>query len=573
MLRRLLLLLVAGGPLASAGLAAAETLKISGLPFTVDSLADVDSANVKVSVLGETQVIARSNLDDFVARKYFESQQASAAFSATALRGFVNDSIGQKKPERAAAALDAWCRNNPDKAAEVGEFLSALPHSEATRSFFMTATESVDSKHCAGNAAAEILLRAGSGDLEWLKTKGLRFTFDHAGSLRTLAERKILQAGSQRNFQDMNRYLQFYGAAFGAEDAKYLELKALYTKATQAMENIQKGELETIYPLIEQVKVDAVLSDILSPLLTETLHTHAAKALSRNDPAAALAILSQFDLRKRTPTTHQLIAKAVGELQPASNPAPGDPATAHMLRTVAEADEQVRQAYLGYLDRLLRYFIEAGAFDDVSTYFEILKSLRPDPNVENDRLRVRQVSAYLDRKMMVSAREKLKQVQTGVPFFSRLRFVLRGLYFDPMYIVIAVVSPIAAGIVIYLVELLGRLRRRVTAALRRKPEPEEDEEEEIQPAFVRSGLVRAMSPSMIEYRECLQVFGLSDGATLKVIKAAYRNAVKSVHPDLNKNLDAKASERFILLTKTYERILELYEQAQPLKAPPVEGES
>lgn len=542
--------------------ARAETVKISGLSFAVDSLSDVDASTVKVSVFGETQIVARVNLDDYIAQRYFSNPQAASSFPFAALRGFVLESLNQGMAVRAAEALGALCIGNPEKSSEIGDFLASLSNSDHSRAFFQAAAGGLEEKRCGGAAAAAVVLRAGLSDLEWLKTKGVRLTFDYAGDLRVLAEREFQKAGGQRNFPEMNRYLQFYGAAFGSEDTRYLELKVLYAKVSQAAEALQRGEIETAYPLMEQSKSDAALSDILGPLFVESLHLQAAKALARNDPQAALSILSHFDLRRRTPTTHQLIQKALQELQPSDHPPTADPATATLLRTVAMADVEVRAQYLMYLDRLLNFFIAHGSFDEINPYFEALIALRPDPSVENDRIRVQQISAYLDKKMLYSARDKLQYIQTGVPLFSKIGFAFRGLYFDPMYIVIAIVSPIAAGIVIYLVELLARLRRRVTNVLRKKARAQVQEEEEIQPAFVKSGLARAMSPSMIEYRECLKVFGLSGDVDLKTIKAAYRNAVKAVHPDLHKDLDRQSSERFLLLTTTYERLLELHEQVQ-----------
>jgi curved DNA-binding protein CbpA len=63
---------------------------------------------------------------------------------------------------------------------------------------------------------------------------------------------------------------------------------------------------------------------------------------------------------------------------------------------------------------------------------------------------------------------------------------------------------------------------------------------------------------MHEYVGLLRKFDLGPEANMKVIKAAYRSAVKEVHPDLHDDsVDDKAAELFRALNERYERILEL----------------
>ena len=47
-------------------------------------------------------------------------------------------------------------------------------------------------------------------------------------------------------------------------------------------------------------------------------------------------------------------------------------------------------------------------------------------------------------------------------------------------------------------------------------------------------------------------------ANLKKIKLAYRNAVKTCHPDLNLQAGEADAAKFIKLTKSYERLLQLH---------------
>jgi len=69
---------------------------------------------------------------------------------------------------------------------------------------------------------------------------------------------------------------------------------------------------------------------------------------------------------------------------------------------------------------------------------------------------------------------------------------------------------------------------------------------------------QALNP---EHIKLLAFFGLPPGATLKEIKAAYRAAIKAIHPDRQRGAQRdSASEEFIEATQRYERLLRLHLQ-------------
>jgi hypothetical protein len=78
------------------------------------------------------------------------------------------------------------------------------------------------------------------------------------------------------------------------------------------------------------------------------------------------------------------------------------------------------------------------------------------------------------------------------------------------------------------------------------------------PAIGGQSLGKASYSDFDEYGECLSKFNLEKGATLSEIKVAYRNAVKSCHPDLNPRATTADTEQFIELTKFYEKLIELH---------------
>jgi hypothetical protein len=89
---------------------------------------------------------------------------------------------------------------------------------------------------------------------------------------------------------------------------------------------------------------------------------------------------------------------------------------------------------------------------------------------------------------------------------------------------------------------------------------EEDGEPVQQARFVRYSPDLRGGGIRDEYEDLLAVFGMRPGVKLAHIKNSYRNAVKSCHPDLNRNASSAEAERFIYLTQTYERLLRVHEQ-------------
>ena len=65
-------------------------------------------------------------------------------------------------------------------------------------------------------------------------------------------------------------------------------------------------------------------------------------------------------------------------------------------------------------------------------------------------------------------------------------------------------------------------------------------------------------PESCEHAQLFAFFGLPPEASLKEIKAAYRAAIKAIHPDRNPEAQQEAaSEEFIEATQCYEKLLRL----------------
>ena len=138
---------------------------------------------------------------------------------------------------------------------------------------------------------------------------------------------------------------------------------------------------------------------------------------------------------------------------------------------------------------------------------------------------------------------------------GNLQLIWAGYYGDPLTGILWVLIP---SIIILMMWFRSRAGILLGSDHPSETPPEEDDDDESDrpSGFAITG-ARMMSPSMQEYNRCLQALGLKPGASLRQVKSHYRTLIKKVHPDLNRNLSAVEKERFVTLTKMYDRLIEL----------------
>jgi hypothetical protein len=90
----------------------------------------------------------------------------------------------------------------------------------------------------------------------------------------------------------------------------------------------------------------------------------------------------------------------------------------------------------------------------------------------------------------------------------------------------------------------------------------ESEEGQRSSHFFHSSLKKRIYKELDEYGDCLSKLNLEFGASLPEIKNAYRHIVKTLHPDMNPKASREDTNKFIELTKTYERLLVLHEERE-----------
>ncbi len=542
--------------------ALAENVTVSGLTFAVDEISPIDERQVKILLFGSPQIVSRDGLEDFVVNEYFAEAARVGHFTSRALQDFILDSIKQRRFARVLKAFPHWCRKATNSEAMHG-LLDRLDGQVVSAEIAKLVITERATSGCGAEVMSRLVFFAGLGDSNWMRTNGIRIAIETEMVLRPLLKLRIREAGLSRNFTQMSMMIDFFGAAFGIDDVEYGELRRAHLKVTEAIDDIKRSNLDRIYELVEISRGDEWLSSVISPLLIESLHQTAESRLRRGDLEGALEVVTHIDLKKRTLTTHDILRRILVDLVPRPGSIAEDSSITHFMRTVSLADEAVALAYVAFLQREVNNWLAQGQLDQAQRSLEKLLLVRKDPSAENDRIRIEIISQLIERNLFSLARVRLSEIQTGIPLASHVRLLFSGLYFDIRYIYILCLSPLLAGFVLFCLEKWRGYQALVAAriaAAKAKVANAEEAEEVVRPQFISSNFLRSVNPSFIEYRECLATFGLLEGADLKKIKAAYRQAVKEAHPDhLGTSQDSKASERFIHLTKTYERLMELHQ--------------
>ena len=191
----------------------------------------------------------------------------------------------------------------------------------------------------------------------------------------------------------------------------------------------------------------------------------------------------------------------------------------------------------------------------------MLVSARPDPNLANDQLRIEYAQFLREVGKLAQSQTQLKRVQTGLPFLLRLGIFTSDYLGISLFNFIALLISgvlLSSLLVIRFSALIKEGGRKISQAAPNlktgfsRTRVESDSDNFTTPGFRR---MQKTSPERAEYLRCLEVLGLTGEASFKQIRYAYREAVKTHHPDRQE--EGRTTDRFVDLNQTYERIIEL----------------
>lgn len=374
----------------------------------------------------------------------------------------------------------------------------------------------------------------------------------------------------------------------------------LFTLAVEAESAATSGNKEALVALGERVQSPAEKT-VLSKRLASLSQESEEEILKAEDPFAALKKLSQlagvFRSAQSAATLEKLIVRILervksGELD-FEKWTLDDPTVRTVLTDAVVRNPSLKQPLVELYEARLMDSLRSQKTENLTSYYGTILALRPDPNPENDRLRLN-IAVYArseDAKHFALGRlEELKE-RGALTLRNKLWLVARGYYGWTQPILFLVLWLLIIGLaVVFIVRpkfLFGWIevrRKEIEAQERREREAEEYYRQKrsaaaqlnvsqrklwVQPdqfderRYDTPGYARGLS-SEDEYSKLLKFFGLDDEASEDDIKRAYRDMVKQHHPDNLRKLDGISPEQveaaelhFIKIKETYDRILEM----------------
>lgn len=541
--------------------ALADQKVIFGVPFVVEELSTVDANSSKIQIGGNGVILPNSSVDEHIVRSTFGTN--SAQLSVEQLKTFITNATQGGKPTLALLAFPALNKTVSEQ--EMQQFLSSLAEKKLAPPLgaAILATAAAPAEGTAGNSYYQVFLvfNAGIGDPELLRARAVSFVVKNSATFKQIALEDFKRAIANSQPEEAESILKLIETVFGLEDQFSHRLRAIWVRASQIITDINAGQLERVMPMLHGDSTDSDDAvDFLAPLVNQAIYSKVEQQINEGSCESALILLARVDFTKRSDRTHELLLSALRGLTPSDrSPLLHQPVN-DFIAKVGEKDERVRVDYLTALERQAIYLLTAGNFLDVESLIRRIVSIRADPDKLNDRIRLELAFAWVRTGRETEAAAVMNRVSTGIPISFKMRFLAYRIWNNPLVLILVLLIPMLVLAVARGAQIRTRLAElaRAKEVARKIMEDEDSEPEGPTPqGFAMLRKRTAMSPSQQEYLKLLAIFGLDGSADLPKIKRAYRAAVKECHPDLGGERGVLASQRFIDLTKHYERLLEL----------------
>ncbi|NLF25476.1 MAG: J domain-containing protein [Deltaproteobacteria bacterium] len=544
--------------LVCSSLARSESILIHRFPFEVEEISAVDRKNVKLRVLGEEIVISKDEVERQVLRSYFDPERAGT-LPAEQTRGFIKMALKAKDYSAAKQAFLSLVFDPGMSEADLAVFLRKLAQDKRSLVYFKKILLSAEALKSKPGILIVLMYYVGLHDAGWVRQHCLRYTYLFGDRLRNFLDDKYYEAVSNGDFTLGDNILRTASVLLGPDDSVVEALHVINARLKRSMSAVTMGNLEGLLPLKDLAAHTPSLQRLLPTLILSAVHRETEKRLLKGESDQAIKILTLIEPEWATSETLRFLKEALDGFKPGEHRPLVETRVYNLIEALAHKESAVKEAYLNFLERLIQNAFRRGSFDNVNFFMSKLLRVRPDPHRSNDSLRLDEALALARRGSTAQAWKKLNEIKTGVSLIAKFRVWAAGIYIGP-YLIAFLLALLA--LLIYVMCNLSKweiwFRKNSQAARVQTVDSASahPSEEGTLPLFTNR--VRSIDPRRQEYEEFLQKLGLPPKASLKEIKAAYRNAVKAVHPDLKEGgSSSQDSVRFIEFTGIYEHILEL----------------
>jgi len=538
----------------------AESVEYAGRSFEVGSLREVDTDNVALEVQGQPLFASKAEAGRAVFKIY--AQKPELLEKGGVLQGYGSwlATLPSKGDQEGADLAVERIVTSPDilLPQKVSFYSELVGSADGERALLRAVSSIVQGDKVACSALGFL----NSTDQLALKAKGQSWISAMCPQALVELAQRLIMGGDRASGIVMLRAAVIFSSDGGVGDAARTSLERIEALET-ALGSQDPSQLESA---LKVGSFDALLSAYFERTRPQVIAEFSSRAIAEGKPLVALKGLSLLDFSNRNTTHHELVSKALGALTYEDRSVLRMGSVRAAVASYATKDDLIRRHYLTILEGWIARALDSNNPAEALSLFDLLKEVRFDPSVENDALRGAIAESFVDNGDDRAAESVLSGLRTNLPWMYRFRLLLKR----DVYMLIMV----ALGCVVILrwklmflgtMKRRGRARRIAREAERRAAEAAERERYHSQ--FADDALRADGFMDIDEYAASLKKFHLHPSASLAEIKNAYRHVVKTLHPDVNPRATKEDTDRFIDLTKAYERLLVLHAEREQRSRP------
>jgi DnaJ-domain-containing protein 1 len=548
--------------------AANQSLTVRGLMLPVDQISTVDSKNSRVVIQGKVYLVAKEQVDDLVVKQSLNDKTIVQKLNHGALVAFTDRSLGEDNLEYAVAGLRAMLLHAQISKDQWLEFLAINREHQV----FIAALKQVvgDASIWPGvNSAIKIpiLFELGIADPEWVSNSNPNAALSLSNEFHSFSETYVTEVIRARKFSRLGQIAHFLRELFGVEDPLFHQVRIIVEQLERFKQALQTRDAAALEITLLSLQKYQEQRQLLYPYFVEEIHRVARECIDSGAASQALALLALIDISFRTQTTHVLAKLCLERLSGGEALILDQPTVKRFLLALSQFDSSLKELFEKKLVAQFRAALSKQDIAQAERVISMLASARPDPNLANDQLRIEYAQILRDWGAYPQSQAQLRKVQTGLPFLVRLEIFTSDYLGISLFNFIALIisgALLAALIVIRLSAFIAARKQAAEQEIAKekssafakfqfgKEQQQSEDDTFSSPGFRR---MQKVSPERAEYLRCLEVFGLAGDVSFKEIRQAYRQAVKTHHPD--RQGEGLATDKFVDLNQTYERILEI----------------
>jgi hypothetical protein len=548
----------------------ADERQIFGLTFFVDSIRQISGGLTEVVLEEKSVVVPDRHVDRVIVEHYFRSSELSkrslVRFNHHDLRRFVMQATRNGRWDIALFplyTLSILLEGESDTFREVlEELLKIEPYGRLLLSGYVR-TQPLSSVHGVAymKAALEVrdvhdlsLVSTGTGEDSRAKFLSVENRVveqlgktNAADSLFELLIQSILSGQGS----SIDNYLQF------VERPVFDEVLGEVRKTIKQIVNTQDAYQR--FRLLLKFAEDRFGNHVeFGRLFSQPLAELSSKLVENQNFGEALGLIAEFPFERRTPVVREALLKVLTEAENKEPNVTIRPRVFQLLSTYAKDDLEIKQATLSLIRASILVSIEKGELKELGPYWTFLSALEPYSLSVKSALQYEFIKKSYELNILPEERAR---IAATLPFYLRIKSKIAYFYYiAPLFGTIIGLSIFIFGIILlfWRIRFSGSARQDFSMSGKNIDE-NITEVEDLRKRFTSlTNVPKFRDPRIDEYYECLSILRLDKGSSLADIKSAYRNLVKSLHPDLNQeDHNKRASDDFMKLKSAYLRLIEL----------------